>query len=555
MKKIILLIHFTFCILNFSFSQNPLVKQWDFRFGGNYDDKLQSFQQTSDGGYILGGTSGSAISGDKTQPNQDTTFATPDFWIVKIDSIGNKQWDKTFGGTAWDQLSLLQQTADNGYILGGWSWSGIGGDKTQPTKGDWDYWIIKIDSLGNKQWDKDFGGLATDYLTSVLQTNDGGYILGGLSVSDSTGDKTQNLQGGYDYWIVKTDAFGNKQWDKDFGGIDNDELFAIAQTTDGNFILGGWSASGIGGDKTQTNRGLNDYWILKTDSIGNKLWDKTFGGSNYDYFLSLNKTNDGGFILGGYSYSDSSGDKTQPNWDITFNTADYWIVKTDSLGNKQWDKDFGGTNTEDEFGNISQTQDGGFLFAGSSYSNIGGNKTENNLSPEQSWIIKTDALGNIQWDKTLHTYSIADDEIGYTVQTKDGCYAMANFTKGGIGGDKTQYSQGNYDCWIIKFCDSTLTNLSPALSSREGITVFPNPFTNELTISNLHPELNRQAEKNKETEIKVYDVYSRIIYSQSFSTSPDGSGLKLQTSNWLSGFYFLEVTTNGSRTVQKIIKQ
>src|SRR5438105_10549137 len=166
-------------ISNFSFAQNPLVKQWDYRYGGTDKEQLTCFQQTSDGGYILGGYSSSGIGGDKTQGR----WGEDDFWIVKIDSIVIKQWDKRFGGTDYDYLRSLQQTTDGGYILGGFSKSGISGDKTEPSWGFYDYWIVKIDSLGVKQWDKRFGGTAVDYLYSLQQTTDGGYILGGYSES------------------------------------------------------------------------------------------------------------------------------------------------------------------------------------------------------------------------------------------------------------------------------------------------------------------------------------------------------------------------------------
>ncbi len=430
---------------------------WDKRFGGTDQDYITCFQQTKDGGYILGGYSQSGIGGDKTQ----ATWGVDDYWIVKTDSLGNKEWDKDFGGTNGDVLYSLQQTADGGYILGGSSLSGIGGDKTQSTWGGYDYWIIKTDSLGNKEWDKDFGGTDYDFLYSLQQTADGGYILGGVSNSGIGGDKTQDTIGSLDYWVIKTDSLGNKEWDKDFGGTDTDWFYSLRQTADGGYILGGYSYSCIGGDKTQATWGVDDFWIVKTDSLGNKEWDKDFGGTNDDVLRSLQQTADGGYILGGLSASGIGGDKTQANWDISGSTYDYWIVKTDSLGNKEWDKDFGGTGDEDNFGTISQINDGGYLLCGTSYSNIGGDKTENNLNAEQTWIVKTDSLGSKQWDKTI--LSPGHDEYGFAIQTMDGCYAVASWDNGGIGGYKTQAAWGTYpDYWLVKFCDSTFiqANLS-----------------------------------------------------------------------------------------------
>ncbi len=274
------------------------------------------------------------------------------------------------------------------------------------------------------------------------------------------------------------------EWAKSIGedvglqvwGNSGDSLFCFQQTFDGGYILGGSSTSGIGGDKTQATWGGTDYWIVKIDSLGHKQWDKNFGGMNHDQLYSLVQTNEGGYILGGFSNSGIGGDKTQSVW----GSYDYWIVKIDSLGNKQWDKDFGGTDYDEVIGNVSQVSDKGYLVMGTSYSDISGDKTENNLGSEQSWVIKIDSFGNKQWDKTLLTNSIADDEIGLAIQAKDGCFVMANFTDGGIGGDKTEPAwNGSYDFWIIKFCDSTI--LQSLFTSTQDLC--PGTCTNFLNLS------------------------------------------------------------------------
>ncbi len=476
MKKYSALLIFHLSLITFCDAQNPLVKQWDYRFGGTVNDNFTCYQQTADGGFILGGVSYSGISGDKTQ----NIWGGSDYWIIKIDSLGSKEWDKNFGGTNDDVLYSLQQTTDGGYILGGQSNSGISGDKTQNTWGNWDYWIVKIDSLGNKQWDKDFGGTNYDVLYSLLQTADGGYILGGESRSGISGDKTQSTWGYDDYWIVKIDSLGNKQWDKDFGGTSVDVLLSLQQTPDGGYILGGGSQSGIGGDKTQANWGGYDYWIVKIDSLGNKQWDKDFGGTSSDLLQSLKQTADAGYILGGYSASNISGDKTQASW----GWIDYWIVKIDSVGNKQWDKDYGGADME-EFYSIQQTADNGYLISGDSYSPISGDKTEANLGYEQIWILKTDSLGNKIWDKTMFTPG--HDETGLAIQTKDGCFAIASCSDGGVGGYKTQPSWGDYDYWIIKFCDTTSLAVPTVAISSSDTTMCEKQCINFFDLSQNAP--------------------------------------------------------------------
>jgi hypothetical protein len=428
------------------FAQAPPPKQWDKRFGGSEFDRLTSLQQTTDGGYILGGYSGSGIGGDKTQDNWDQgPYLTADYWVVKTDDNGVKQWDKRFGGTDEDVLNSLQQTTDGGYILGGYSASGIGGDKTEGTRGYYfpDYWVVKIDANGIKQWDKRFGGYNGQALYSLQQTSDGGYILGGNSSSGVGGDKTEDNRGYTDYWIVKIDANGIKKWDKRFGGSDYDYLYALQQTSDGGYILGGYSYSGIGGDKTEDSRGSTDYWIVKTDSNGVKQWDKRFGGRNYDYLYALRQTSDGGYIVGGWTRSKISGDKT----DDSRGWQDYWIVKIDANGIKQWDKDFGGSN-DDRLFSLQQTMDSGYILGGSSRSNISGDKTEDSRGVEDYWIVKIDAGGIKQWDKRLGGSDF--DYLKCLRQTADGGYIMGGYSFSGIGGDKAQRSRGSYDFWVVK---------------------------------------------------------------------------------------------------------
>jgi hypothetical protein len=363
-------------------------KVWDKTFGGDNYDNLSSLQQTSDGGYILGGFSASGISGDKTEAADYW-----DYWVVKLDAAGNKQWDKTIGGNGGDYLSALQQTSDGGYVLGGTSDSGISGDKTEPKRGGCDveqgchpdYWVVKLDADGNKVWDKTLGGTGLDGLNALQQTSDGGFILGGNSDSDFSGEKTEDHRGRWDYWVVKLDAMGNKVWDKTLGGNENEALYSLQQTKDGEYILGGWSGSGVGGDKTEANRGLSgsDYWVVKLDAAGNKQWDKTLGGKWGDNLFALQQTRDGGYILGGASDSPISGDKTQ----ASKGSNDFWVVKLDPAGNKVWDSTFGGSLADNLYV-LWQTRDGGYILGGTSNSPISGDKTEASKGSDDYWVVK-----------------------------------------------------------------------------------------------------------------------------------------------------------------------
>ncbi len=372
--------------------------QWQNTVGGSGGDALYCIQQTSDMGYILGGYSASDVSGDKTEHNWDTVcnpYCSSDYWLIKTDSLGDIQWQNTIGGSGMDRIYCVQQTSDKGYILGGQSNSNVSGDKTENSNGDNDFWIVKTDSFGNIQWQNTIGGDNEDQFTCLEQTIDKGYILAGFSLSNLSGDKTESNIGGYDYWIVKIDSTGSIQWQNTIGGISYDYLYSVVQTTDGGYLLGGYSHSNISGDKTENSIGAfanPDYWIVKTDSLGSIVWQNTIGGDNGEELHSIQQTTDGGFILGGSSSSSISGDKTENN----IGNGDYWIIKTNSVGVIQWQNTIGGSNA-DRLYSIQETTDGGYIAGGWSNSNISGDKSENNIDTSgfcvpyctyDYWIIK-----------------------------------------------------------------------------------------------------------------------------------------------------------------------
>ena len=338
--------------------------EWDKIFGGLSDDEACSVKQTSDGGYIVVGQTYSYDIG------------SGDVWLIKTDSEGNLQWDKTFGGAKADYGDAVQQTLDGGYIIVGSTFS-YGAGET-------DVWLIKTDSNGNQQWDRTFGGEGYEWGSSVQQTLDGGYIIAGenglngdvwLIKVDSEGnrqwDKTsvrgwgssvqQTLDGGYiitgwtpseDGLLIKVDSEGNEEWNKKFGESGDDRGISVEQTSDGGYIVVGL----VG--KTY-NIGSGDIWLIKTDSSGNQQWDKTFGGAEADYGNAVQQTLDGGYIIVGFTSSYGAGE------------TDVWLIKIDSSGNQQWDKTFGGA--EADYGNaVQQTLDGGYIIAGSVSSNGAG---------------------------------------------------------------------------------------------------------------------------------------------------------------------------------------
>lgn len=432
---------FSFSLHLKTYAQTPPLIEWDKRFGGSLDDKMIIAIQTSDGGFILGGTSYSGISGDKTEASRGSA----DYWVIKTDASGNKEWDKTFGGTSNDYFSNIIESNDGGYVICGSSESGIGGDKSEASRGGMDIWIVKIDETGLKQWDRRFGGSSTEYGAAIIQIADDGYIIGGRSASLISGDVTQTSRGGDDFWLLKITSEGAKLWDVRFGGSLNEVLSTrgLIPTIEGGFVLFGYSPSGISGDKTQSSWGGNDYWMVKINAAGIKEWDKRFGGTGIDYGVSIQQSADSGFIMGGISYSNISGDKTESHR----GNGDYWIIKIDSLGIKQWDKRFGGFNN-DLHAFTGQTLDGGYITAGFSFSPISEDKSEGVIGGYDCWLVRTDAAGIKLWDKVYG--GVSPEEIYGLRITPEGAFIIAGTTESDISGDVSEVSRGGYDFWYFK---------------------------------------------------------------------------------------------------------
>jgi hypothetical protein len=288
------------------FSQDIL---WEKSIGGKHADYLFDAVPTADYGFLLAGSSLSSKTGKKTEANQGDL----DYWLWKMNEKGDMEWQKSFGGSGSDFLQRIELTNDGGYILVGTSNSPKGEHKKEDSRGQEDIWVLKLDAKGVEEWQKTIGGSSQEMVQDVHQTADGGYIIGGSSASEISGDKETSSRGAMDYWIIKLDRKGKIQWQQTYGGIYNDFLKSIVQTHDGGYIVGGYSNSPESGDKIERNYGIGDYWVLKLDKSGNLEWQKTLGGDKDDQLATLIQTQDGDFILGGNSNSGVSEAKSKSN--------------------------------------------------------------------------------------------------------------------------------------------------------------------------------------------------------------------------------------------------
>ncbi|MFI5172786.1 MAG: hypothetical protein ACHQFW_10370, partial [Chitinophagales bacterium] len=348
---------------------------WQNVIGGSGDDRATSIKSTGDGGYIIAGTSNSAISGDKTEPNHD--FLSPyhtDMWIIKLDATGNIIWQNTIGGNENENSPYIEQTTTGGYILSCNSYSPISGDKMEGViggTGNSDYWILKLNSAGNIVWQNTIGGNDDDYIRTVHQT-DGGYICAGYSSSGISGDKTEGIIASTDYWIIKLNNSGNIIWQNTIGSLAFDYAVDIILEPDGTFTLGGYTAGYY----------TPKFQITRLNSGGSVIWDNAFPSGYESWLRSISKTMDGGYIFGGTTNGDGP-----PCNAYGWECWNLWVIKTDATGNVEWDTGMG-SGDDDGPAFVRQTSDGGYLISG----NVGIDE-EGDISDKSSlyagaWLVK-----------------------------------------------------------------------------------------------------------------------------------------------------------------------
>jgi hypothetical protein len=417
--------------------------QWQNALGGTSFDQVKSVIYTADGGFAAAGITTSS-NGDVT-----TNYGYGDVWVVKLNSSGSLQWQKSYGGSADEGAQSIRQTADGGFIVAGASTS-ADGDVTE-NKGLNDIWILKLDASGNLQWQKSYGGSSVEIAYDIQQTTDLGYIVAGYTISNN-GDVSGN-HGFEDMWILKLDAAGNLDWQKTFGGTMDERAFSIQQTNDGGYIAAGYTKS-TNGDITNYY-GNYDWWIVKMHSDGSLQWQKSFGGSQNDQCYSIIPATDGGYIAAGKTASN--------NGDVTINKGahDLWVVKMDETGNLQWQKTYGGSGVDQAY-EIKAVSSGGYVIAGSSYS-LNGDVTGNHGGYD-FWVIRIDNAGNLLWQKSLGGSSV---EEAYSIaQAGNSGYIVAGGTLS-VNGDVTG-NHGDFDFWLVKL-NETIQPLPVELLNFEGI--------------------------------------------------------------------------------------
>lgn len=380
-----------------------LTEEWNRTYGGRYGDGAWSVQETNDGGYILVGHTATRGEGS-------------DLWLVRVDPDGNPLWSRIMGGSGEDVGYFVRETADSGYIIAGSTNSfGLGEERL---------WLIRMDGNGSLLWDKTFGGFvhsSGDGGWSVDETDDGGYIATGYTQSKSIGRK--------DLWLIRTDSNGNLLWDRCYGGADEDVGLSVLQSQDGGFIVAGRTASlGKRGD---------DIWLLKTDDQGVMSWNVSYGGDKDDVAFQVAELANG-YALVGRSESGLEEEKII-------------LIRLDQLGRKIWERSYLGSSGT----SLQQTIDGGFVIGG---------RIDNADSGRDALIIKTNSAGLEEWRRVLG--GKGDDLGSYAIQNRQGDYILAGIT--------SSFGSGSEDVWLVKMVledqaeinSSRMENLTQYLQSR-----------------------------------------------------------------------------------------
>ena len=527
-----------------SISQNIL---WENSYGGKHAEFLYDAIPTPDYGVLLAGSSISNKNGNKADANKGDL----DYWVWKMDEKGTREWQKSFGGNGVDVLQSVKLANDGGFILAGTSSSSISGDKKEACKGQEDFWIIKLDAKGNEIWQRTIGGSGQEKLLSIAQTKDGGYILGGTSSSNTSEPdekgvidkygKSEDNRGSLDYWVVKLDTKGEIKWQKTLGGQYVDELKSIEQTNDKGYILGGYSNSPISGDKTQENFGLNDYWIVKLDEDGNELWQHTLGGDQDDTLFALTQTNDGGFIAGGNSNSGATNSKSKSNKKGT----DFWVLKLGKSGAIEWQETYN-HGEKDVLTSIVENTDGTFLIGGYAQSESA-QKSANNI--QKSLGKKADKEGINDYialkikatGEEIWTQTVGskgDEILKKLFETRDGGYILAGTSIGNASRDKNT-AIGGSDFWVVKLRDN-----EKKIEEKVKIEAIPNPAISFTNVIVTYEYLKGTA--------TLFDLSGRSM--QTIKLTGEKT-IPVDLSNIPQGIYLIEIKTDVSTDGVKVIKK
>lgn len=531
MKKLFTILFF-FLSLN-SFSQNSIVySEWYKTIGQNTAKQINSIITTIDRGVIFeydkypGGNDYRVFS--KVQQTRDKgllisgyTYWTlssmmewrswGDVFLIKTDSLGNTEWEKTYGRELSDIIYSIFETPSGGYVFGGHS---LSPKMDTGYYNRYDFWVVEVDSRGYVIWSKFYGGYEDEQISGFLRTPDGGYILAG-NAGYYSGSPEKNKD--VDIWLVKIDSLGNILWEQKYGGSGDDSFNSISLSSDGGY---NFSCSAINDGEFQADEIPYGYqWIYNIDINGNVL-SKRESVAPISYDNSL-KTYDDGFLLGSYERNEISG------YDIK-------VEKTDSTGKVQWEKMFGGTKS-DFLDYLYQDADGGYILAGTT-SSSDGDIHSGNKGIDDVWIVKVNSAGTLEWEKTCG--SEKSDRFKSITQTTDSGYLILGYSID----DKD--SVNKIKIWIEKIRINSLGANKPMSDNDiDLIKTYPNPVNGGI--------LTIEIPEKQEYQIKIFDINGSVL----LSFTQDERIRSVDLNEIAEGVYFLKFTNDANTKILKIIRR
>jgi len=508
-----------------SLAAQDVIWQKDIKSGTQ--DFLSQVTTTIDGQYLITGSSiqaGSQKMGAGSNAKQNNGY---DFHLIKLNQGGEEVWEKYFSGQNHDYLSATVATEEGNFVLAGTTYSGKSLDKKDESKGGSDIWLIRINEFGDEMWQKTIGGVSDEEARAVIQTTDLGFFVAA---------NVQNSAKGYgskDILIVKLDKNGGIASQIILGGKGLDEVEKMIPTKDGGALLGIYSRSNVGGSKKTENFGEGDYWIIKLNKEGKLEWEKNFGGKGDDHLRTLALTSSG-FLIGGESRSERSGNKTVGLEEGT----DLWLVSLNERGEEIWQKSYNFKNRDVLMGMsvINQSQEQreknkdsttGILLGG--YTQAEGRIQTDD---EKFWMLYLDQNGNEQWRKHVQGQSHKKEERLSDIKlNRDGSIILAGTSAEELGKENWK---------IVKLGDKQIDQLI----QKQDIKIYPNPVSDYAYV-----EIGFDF---KEADILLYDMSGRQL--QSLKTK--NKVTKINTQNLIQGAYLVTIKTDTNKTANaKLIKK
>ncbi|MFN0212676.1 MAG: T9SS type A sorting domain-containing protein [Saprospiraceae bacterium] len=493
--------------------------EWEKSFGGSKNDYSFRIIHTPDDGYLVAGLT------ESNNGDVSGNHGVSDFWLLKINSNGVKQWQKCYGGLGIDVITSLDNTSDGGCILVGNTQSNGAKNNSQVfgNRGEQDIWVVKVDENGTVQWRQCYGGCNREDSRSIRQTSDGNYVIVGGTLSINTGE-VFGSHGDWDAWVLKIASDGAMIWQKTIGGTGFDYLYDVQETQNGDFVIGGGSSSTDGDLIGVNNNGGEDYWIAMLSSDGDLLWNKTYGGSDKDGARGICVATDGSLMVSGQTGS-FDGDVTG-----AYGGFDAWVLRLDTDGELLWQKVFGGSDYDAGFSVIQRT-DNDFILAAETSSQNG--DVSGNHGGTDAWVVKYDKNGLL---KSAICLGGSATDFTRSIASATGNSVVVAASTSSSDGD-VSVNKGLNDVWIVKL--SVPLGLKPEAPNSETIAlkISPNPAKNRIQILTNATGLK---------QLDLFDERGKLLQTLEM----DQVEISLPINNLPAGVYLLRMITQTGQVLQ-----